>query len=50
MAALISHFLHIPDPEKLSDEEFGAKFQQADWLRRNPSARGVTAALLVSSA
>jgi|GEM_PF-6330085 len=41
MAALISHFLHIPDPEKLSDEDFGAKFQQADWLRRNPQVRGV---------
>ena len=41
MAAMISHFLHIPDPEQLSDEQFGAKFQQADWLRRNPAARGV---------
>lgn len=40
MAALISHFLHIPDPERLDDETFGAKFQQADWLRRNPGARG----------
>ena len=47
MAALISHFLHIPDPESLSDEVFAAKFQQADWLRRNPQVRGVTAALLV---
>ena len=32
---MISHFLHIPSPESLSDEAFGAKFQQADWLRRN---------------
>ena len=46
MAALISHFLHIPDPEKLSDEQFGAKFQQADWLRRNPQVRGITLAAL----
>ncbi len=44
MAALISHFLHIPDPESLSDEVFAAKFQQADWLRRNPQARGITLA------
>lgn len=35
MAALISFFLHDPHPERLSDEAFGAKFQQADWLRRN---------------
>ena len=41
MAALISHFLHISDPEKLSDEAFGAKYQQADWLRRNPQVRPV---------
>jgi hypothetical protein len=41
MAALISHFLHLPYPEHLSDEEFGAKYQQADWLRRNPHVRGV---------
>ena len=41
MAAIISHFLHIPHPELLSDEQFGAKFQQADWLRRNPQVRGV---------
>ncbi|MDO7877380.1 hypothetical protein Q5H93_21745 [Hymenobacter sp. ASUV-10] len=50
MAALISYFLHDPHPERLSDEEFGAKFQQADWLRRNPQIRGITPALLVSSA
>jgi hypothetical protein len=41
MAAMISFFLHIPHPEHLTDEDFGAKFQQADWLRRNPAARGV---------
>ncbi len=41
MAALISHFLHIPHPEALPDEVFAAKFQQADWLRRNPQARGL---------
>ncbi|WP_302051988.1 hypothetical protein [Hymenobacter sp. BRD128] len=34
--------MHIPDPENLSDEQFGAKFQQADWLRRNPQARGIS--------
>ena len=41
MAALISHYLFIPFPERLTDEEFGAKFQQADWLRRNPQVRPV---------
>jgi hypothetical protein len=35
MAAVISHFLHI-DPDTLTDAEFGAKYQQADWMRRNP--------------
>ena len=48
MAAMISYFLHIPDPENLSDEDFGAKFQQADWLRRNPQVRGITPVVLVS--
>jgi len=42
MAALISHFLHIPDPEALSDEAFGAKYQQAEWLMRTPEARGIS--------
>lgn len=41
MAAIISHYLHIERPEDLSDEAFGAKFQQADWLRRNPQVRPV---------
>ena len=40
MAAIISHYLHLPFPEQLSDEEFATKFQQADWLRRNPQVRG----------
>jgi hypothetical protein len=40
MAAIISYFLPIPFPEELSDEQFAAKFQQADWLRRNPQVRG----------
>lgn len=44
MEALISFWLGIPHPELLSDEQFGAKFQQAEWLRRNPAARGVTLA------
>jgi hypothetical protein len=35
MAAIISHFLHI-NPDTLTDTDFGAKFQQADWIRRNP--------------
>jgi hypothetical protein len=35
MAGIISRYLHI-DPDKLTDTEFGAKFQQADWIRRNP--------------
>jgi hypothetical protein len=48
MAAMISYFLHIPDPEKLDDETFGAKFQQADWLRRNPQARGILHSRLIS--
>lgn len=43
MAALISHYLHIPFPEELSDAQFAAKFQQADWLRRNPHVRPVRA-------
>ncbi len=41
MAALISHYLHLPDPEGLSDAAFGAKYQQADWLRRHPEYRPV---------
>lgn len=45
MAAMISHFLHIPDPESLSDEAFGAKYQQAEWLSRNPQFRTVHAVL-----
>jgi hypothetical protein len=41
MAALISHFLHIPHPELLTDEVFAAKYQQAEWLMRNPEYRGL---------
>ena len=40
MAALISHFLHI-DPDTLTDEQFGQKYQQAEWLLRNPEMRGI---------
>lgn len=46
MAAMISHFLHIPFPEQLTDEQFGAKYQQAEWLLRNPEMRGMIHAKL----
>ncbi len=48
MAALISHFLHIDFPEHLTDEEFGAKYQQAEWLLRNPEVRGAVHARLLA--
>lgn len=48
MEALIRHFLHVQQPEQLSDEQFGALFQQAEWLRRNPQARGISHAKLLA--
>ena len=39
MGAIISHFLHLPFPEQLSDTAFGEKYQIADWLRRHPELR-----------
>lgn len=32
MDALISHFLHVPFPEKLTDEEWSLKWAQVKYL------------------